>query len=106
MELCNSIIIRCRKNYSKELLIEKLQCIDWEPVLQCSDANEAWKKFKTIVTQVMDDIAPEKEIKIKSRTEPWINNEILELIYERNEALRKANQNKSDTVLRFKYNKL
>ena len=46
------------KNYSKELLTEKLQCIDWEPVLQCSDVNEAWEKFKTIVTQVMDDIAP------------------------------------------------
>ena len=103
---CNSIKIRSMKHYSKELLTEKLQCISWEPVLQCTEVNEAWEKFRTIVTQVMDDIAPEKEIKIKSRTEPWINNEILELMYERDEALRKANQNKSDTSLRSKYNKL
>ena len=103
---CNSIKIRSMKHYSKELLTEKLQCISWEPVLQCTEVNEAWEKFRTIVTQVMDDIAPEKEIKIKSRTEPWINNEILDLIYERNEAFHKANLNISDTSLRSKYNKL
>ena len=57
-------------------------------------------------TQVLDDIAPEKEIRIKGRTEPWIEEEILEAIHERDRALFKANRNKLNHELREKYNKL
>merc|ERR1712240_505693 len=57
-------------------------------------------------TQVLDDIAPEKEIRIKGRTEPWIDAEIIELMQERDRALFNANRNKSDSELRKRYNRL
>ena len=79
------------KNYSKESLIEKLQSIEWSAVLQSTDINEAWEIFKTIFIQIIDDVAPEKEIRIKVRSEPWMNSEILELIYERDKMLERAN---------------
>ena len=54
----------------------------------------------------MDEVSPEKEIRIKSRTEPWINEEILEVIRERDRALIQSNQNKTDRQLRKKYTDL
>ncbi len=45
-------------------------------------------KISILITEAMDEIAPEKEIKIKNRPDPWINNEILHQI---------ENRDKSDT---------
>ena len=94
------------KKYSKENFIEKLNTVDWSIVTRCTDVNVAWEKFKTIFTLIINEVAPEKEIRIKCRTEPWINCEILDLIKERDRALIQLNKNKSDSELRNKYNKL
>ena len=102
----NTVKIRQMKDYSKESFIALLNECDWELVYQSREVNEACEKFSTMFTQVLDDIAPEKEIRIKGRTEPWIDAEILELMQERDRALFNANRNKSDTELRKKYNRL
>ena len=102
----NSVKLRSMKNYCKEIFIEKLQGIQWSVVLESRNVNEAWESFKSIFTQTVDDVAPEKEIRVKSRSEPFINNEILELIYERDNMLLKANLDKNNRDLRVEYNKL
>ena len=103
----NTIKIRPMKNYSKEIFVDLLKGYDWNLVCQVKDdVNEAWEKFSTMFTQVLDDIAPEKEIRIKGRTEPWIDAEIIELMQERDRALFNANRNKSDSELRKRYNRL
>ena len=56
-----------------------------------------------IFTQIIDEVAPFKEIRIKTRTEPWINNEILEQMHERDKTLYKSNQDKENTELRDSY---
>ena len=45
--------------------------------MNCDEVNLAAEKLKTLITYSMDEVAPEKESRIKIRTEPWINNEIL-----------------------------
>ena len=59
-----------------------------------------------MLLQVINDIAPVKEVRIKGRTEPWMTSDILELIYERDRILNLANQNKSVKELRNLYNQL
>ena len=102
----NPVKIRSMKHYSKDTLIDKLKSMQWSTVLECLDVVEAWSIFKTMFTQAMDDVAPEKEVRLKCRTEPWMNNEILELIYERDAILTKSNSNKKDNDLRKLYNTL
>ena len=102
----NSVKVRSMKHYDKDLFSEKLQSIEWLAVLESMNINEAWESFKTIFTQVVDDVAPEKEIRIKGRSEAWINSEILELIYERDNMLMQANSDKTNRDLRVQYNKL
>ncbi len=48
----------------------------------------------------MDEGAPEKEIRIKHRTEPWINNEILNQTEYRDKLMRRLTRHKDDTELR------
>ena len=65
------------KNYEKCAFQDKLKNSNLEDVYNCSNVESAWNAFKCIFTSVLDDYAPEKEIKMKQRTEIWMNSEIL-----------------------------
>jgi hypothetical protein len=54
-----------------------------------SNINEAWSNFKDIFTNILDTVAPLKEIRVKQRTEPWITSDILECIYSRDKLYKK-----------------
>ena len=84
--------------------LNKLRNIDWTVVTNCTEVNTAWPKFKEIFINVLDEIAPIKQIRIKTRTEPWMNGEILNLINERDKALTIANKNKRNKALRNHFN--
>ena len=47
-----------------------------------------------------------KWVRIKTRTEPWINSSILELIWRRDKILCRSNKNRDDKDLRKEFNKL
>ena len=86
--------------------MNKLRNINWSVVTDCNDFNVAWSNFKEIFIEVLDEIAPIRHIRIKTRTEPWMNSEILELIRERDKFLKLANKNKNNKDLRLKFNSL
>ena len=46
----------------------------------CCDVEMAWDSFKKKFHSVSDSVAPVKEVKLKQRTEPWMNSEILQNI--------------------------
>ena len=76
------------KNYTESRLNVKLQSMDCSLVLnRIDDVNVAWEKCKALFTLAMNEIAPEKDVRIKYRTEPWINEDILELKHARYRAL-------------------
>ena len=95
------------KNYSKDIFVENLKTKNWDIVKQeKEDAAIALEIFNTMFMQSVNEICPEKEVRIKGRTEPWINSDILEAMWERDRALYKANNNKQNQNLRTNYNKL
>ena len=75
-----TIKFRSMKNYSQLDFLNKLRNMNWLVVMNSQDVNEAWSIFKTIFTGVLDDIAPFKQVRIKGRTEPWMNSAILDLL--------------------------
>ena len=100
----NNIKIRSLRKYSIEDFLDKLRKTDWSTVLECVDVNEAWERFKIIFIKILDSVAPVKEVRIKNRTEPWIDENILQLIKERDKLLHASNRNKKDKDLRKKFN--
>ena len=90
------VTIRSRsiKHYSKDLLLERLNKTDWVPVLSCLDTNAAWQTFESCMKTIIDSLAPLKQRRIKSNSEPWVNAKILESIRERNTSLHKFRKSK------------
>ena len=78
--------VRSLKNYSKEDLLAALIETDWSNVY-CSNVGKSWNVFKDNFLHVLDKVAPIKEIRIKHKTEPWRNNDILENIHSRDKLL-------------------
>ena len=100
-----TVKIRVMKNYSRDAFLNKLRTIDWSIVTYIKDdVNLALEKFNTLLMLAIDFVAPERIIRIKGRTESWINTEILEAMWDRDKALLKANRNKSNTNLRKHFN--
>lgn len=92
----NSIKIRPLKRYSKEIFIDNLSEADWATVLQCAEVDKAWGLFKTMFLESVNKLAPEKMVRIKQRTEPWINDDILNSIKERNASFRNFRKTKEE----------
>ena len=93
----NVIEIRSLKNYSPEFLLNAIINADWSGVY-CSNVDQAWRTFKSIFCKILDSVAPIKEIRLKSRTEPWINNDILEDIRCRDNFLYRLNETKNPAL--------
>ena len=83
---CSVEILDLTHFYNKDDFILKLSNMSWESVLMCFDVEMAWDSCKTIFHSVLDSVAPVKEVKLKQRTESWMNSEILRF---RDETLNK-----------------
>ena len=79
MKQHNNVRIRSMKNYSADALSAAISAADWSGVY-CSDVNTSWNVFKKVLNNIIETLAPIKEIRLKNRTEPWISNEILDAI--------------------------
>nr|XP_053634209.1 uncharacterized protein LOC128689774 [Cherax quadricarinatus] len=58
--LHRTIKMRSTRNYSKETLVNRLHNCDWTEITSCTDVNDAWEKFKTMFTTILNNIAPVK----------------------------------------------
>lgn len=41
--------------------------------MSCDNFTEAWTIFKSLFTSVIDKVTPVKNVRIKQRTEPWVD---------------------------------
>ena len=89
-------VTRSMKNYTKEELVQRIQQADWNPVIQCNDTNTAWKNFETIMNVIINSLAPFRQCKLKTRTEPWVTSELLENIRERDKYHKMFNKTKDE----------
>ena len=98
--------LRSLKRYSEESFISNLSLVDWSVITNCTDVNEAWSKFQSVFISTLDMLAPLKKVRIKQRSEAWMNKNILSLIRERNAAYKKMKRNMKDEKLSELYRKL
>ena len=94
-----SVKVRSLKNYNLSILKEKLLNINWLPILACESVDMAWNMFKSYFLGVVDELAHMKEIRIKQRTEPWMNagTGILNLITLRDKTFLRFKRSKNES---------
>ena len=90
-----TIKIRYLKNYSGEKLIQSLSNCDFPNYTNFDDINEAYSDFFERTSDVINKIAPMKDICIKSNTAEWVDEEVLQGINTRDKLFKKFKKSKS-----------
>ena len=98
--------IRSFKNYSKELVLENLRAVDWSPVYLSQNVDLSLESFIGLIMPVIDKVAPERHVRIKQKTEPWMNPSILADIRRRDHLLQHFKRDKSKVELHQEYCKI
>ena len=81
---------RSYKNYVKEDLQYELINGDWEAFYSSRDASECWEILEDRVRQFLNEKCPSKEFRTKEIREPWVTNELIEEIKDKDRAMRTA----------------
>jgi hypothetical protein len=87
------------RNYTTELLIQKLGEIQFPDYSTYVNVNEAYHDFASKLMDVIDKLAPFKQVRVKSNSKPWFDAETLESIRVRDKL--KKNTTKSGLQIDF-----
>ena len=85
-----SFIGRSYRNYNKEVLQGRLNNLDWNQFWRMQDPNECWSYILNGIENELSIMCPLKTRVIRSSNEPWMNNGILEAIFDKDQAWRRA----------------
>ena len=71
---------RSLKNYTLKILIEKLKNAVFPDYSTFDNVNEGYADLIGKITNIIDEIAPIKEMYVKNNTEEWVDEETFEAI--------------------------
>ena len=88
---------RSLKNYSMENFEQELKNIAFPNYEKFSDANSAYSDLVNKITQVLNNLAPYKIIRVKNQSNEWFDGELAEQIYNRDKLFKKFKKSKLHT---------
>ena len=71
-----------------------MKTVSWWDVYMCEDPTKASQIFNDKFNTVYDKHAPIRKIQVRSNYASWLSNETKELMIERDEAMKTAEQHK------------
>ena len=77
-------------NLDEELFCTKLVDHNWEAFYTIPDIDVAWNYLLEIVENDIEELCPLKSFHIKNKKDPWVTNEILEAIRDKDTLLWRA----------------
>ena len=86
------------KNFDYFICLEK---VDWSCCILSDCVETHWNAFRDVFLKIINQFAPIKEIRLKQRTELWMDHEILELIKERDILLNTFRKSKMLKIIRI-----
>ena len=75
--------VRSFKNYSKASFTAALSRVDWSSVVLARDIDHSLSEFHHIFLSVTERVAPLREVRVKAKSNPWMNSIILTSIKKR-----------------------
>ena len=81
---------RSYKNYNKEVFQDRLTETNWVDFFRQNDPNILWESLKNSIVTVADQICPMRDFKVPEAREPWVTNEMLEAIKDKDSLLKKS----------------
>ena len=90
---------RSYKNYNAETFKEKLRNLDWTNLFEIENPNTAWDILIGNIIEILESICPLKEFSVNEYKEKWMNRDLMELIIDKDLALKKAKKTKKQEDL-------
>ena len=81
---------RSYRNYIKEDLQAHLLQTNWDEYFGTGDPTKCWDFIEIKIREHLDQNCPQKVFRVKEVGEPWVSNEILEEIKDKDASLRRA----------------
>ena len=88
------ISFRSLKNYSMENFERELKNIAFSNYEKFSDVNSAYNDIVNKITQVINNLAPYKTIRVKNQSSEWFDGELAEQISNRDKLFKKFKKSK------------
>ena len=82
------------KNYSMENFAQELKNIAFPDYEKFSDVNSAYSDLVNKITQVLNNLAPSKTIRMKNQSNEWFDDELAEQISNRDKLFKKFKKSK------------
>ena len=87
---------RSYRNYIKERFQENIINTDWEEFYNNNDPNWLWEFIYNTILENIENMCPIKTFKVSEFKEPWMTNEAIEAIKDKDRALIKARRTKRE----------
>ena len=88
---------RTYKNYVKEDFQNALNDIDWGPFFEIREPNELWNLLENNILRLADNTCPIKKFRVSAQREPWVTNEAIEAIKDKDSLLKRAKRTRKAT---------
>ena len=82
-QLCNVTEYRCYRNFSQEDFISMLQNLPFDAILNDHNLNHAWQSWHDLYMKAVNEHAPLKRKRMRSKLCPWINGDLIEAMNKR-----------------------
>ena len=81
---------RSYRYYDREVFQDRLMTQNWDNYFEERDPNLLWEIMESIIMREVDLMCPMKSFKVSEKREPWITNEALEAIKDKDRILNRA----------------
>ena len=81
---------RSYKNYVREDFQETLSTADWEQFFESREPNLLWEIMEGEILRQANKTCPIKKLRVNARREPWVTNEAIEAIRDKDNLLKRA----------------
>ena len=81
---------RSYRNYDREEFQQSLREENWGNFFTSRDPDELWERMRSKITEQADRFCPMRKFKVKEVREPWITNEAIEAIRDKDRVMSRA----------------
>ena len=84
-----SFVGRSYRHYNKEIFQEQIENANWHEFEESRNPIRMWEIMKTNIEGIIDTMCPLKTFRINQIKQPWITSPLIELIKDKDKALKK-----------------
>ena len=91
--------VRCYKKYSPYNFQQELNGVDWSAVMSSPNVEFCLREFSRLFLAAIDRVAPFRDVRMKKKTNPWMNDTILSGIRLRDKLLSQFRKDKNNFIV-------